>query len=86
MINLTASSVFKKDFIYYQIIDIFFFFFVKIPLDFIQDVMDNYKNLPFHNIVHAYEVFKNEAPKTSSKKSKEDPLTELCDHLSKASY
>tara|TARA_R110001583_G_scaffold58054_3_gene173348 strand:- start:2147 stop:2368 length:222 start_codon:yes stop_codon:yes gene_type:complete len=35
---------------------------------------------------HAYEVFKNEKPKTSSKKSKEDPLTELCDHLSKSSY
>ena len=48
---------YKKDYIFYEIIKIFSKYNIKIPLEFIQDVFDNYENLPFHNIVHAFEVF-----------------------------
>jgi hypothetical protein len=48
---------YKKYYIFYEIIKIFSTYNIKIPLEFIQDVFDNYENLPFHNIVHAFEVF-----------------------------
>lgn len=48
---------YKKDYILQQIIKIFSKHNIKIPIKFIQDVFDNYdENLPFHNIVHAFEV------------------------------
>jgi hypothetical protein len=48
---------YKKNYIFHEIIRIFFKHNIKIPLDFIRDVFDNYEDLPFHNIVHAFEVF-----------------------------
>ena len=48
---------YKKNYIFHEIIKIFSKYNIKIPLEFIQDVFDNYENLPFHNIVHAFEVF-----------------------------
>lgn len=47
---------YKKNYIFHEIIRIFFKHNIEIPLDFIRDVFDNYENLPFHNIVHAFEV------------------------------
>lgn len=48
---------YKKDYIHREIINIFSQHNIDIPTDFIQDVFDNYENIPFHNIVHAFEVF-----------------------------
>lgn len=47
---------YKKNYIFHEIIRIFFKHNIELPLDFIRDVFDNYENLPFHNIVHAFEV------------------------------
>lgn len=47
----------SKGYITNKIVENFKYHNIAIPISLIIDIVDGYKNIPFHNIVHAFEVF-----------------------------